>query len=101
MKNTLIEFNLNDGTTINLTLTFAKLNLLRKVNNELYTRYNEIIYGKREDILDMITIVYVAYWCANFGKEELKSEDEFIDLVPFDMTEIQRAYNSLMRPRKK
>ena len=101
MKNTLIDFNLNDGTTINLTLTFAKLNLLRKVNNELYTRYNEIIYGKREDILDMITIVYVAYWCANFGKEELKSEDEFIDLVPFDMTEIQRAYNSLMRPRKK
>lgn len=101
MKNTVIEFQLNNDEKVNLTLTFGKLNVLRSVNNELYTRYNEIIYGKREDIMDMVTIIYVAYWCANFGNETYHKEDEFIDLVPFDMLEIQRAYNSLMRPKKK
>lgn len=101
MKNTLVDFQLNDGRVVKLTLTFGKLNLLKSVNNELYTRYNEIIYGKREDLLDMVTIIYVAYWCANFGQEGLLKEDDFIELVPFDMPEIQRAYNSLMRPKKK
>lgn len=101
MKNTFIEFELNNDEKVDLTLTFGKLNVLKSVNNELYTRYNEIVYGKREDLLDMVTIIYVAYWCANFGKDKLYKEDDFINLVPFDMPEIQRAYNSLMRPKKK
>ena len=101
MKNTFIEFELNNDEKVDLTLTFGKLNVLKSVNNELYTRYNEIVYGKSEDLLDMVTIIYVAYWCANFGKDKLYKEDDFINLVPFDMPEIQRAYNSLMRPKKK
>lgn len=101
IKNTFIDFQLDNDEIVKLTLTFGKLNLLKSVNNELYTRYMEIIYGKREDLLDMVTIIYVAYWCANFGKEGLRKEDDFIELVPFDMPEIQRAYNSLMRPKKK
>ena len=101
MKNTLIDFQLNNEEVVKLTLTFGKLNVLRSVNNELYTRYNEIIYGKREDIMDMVTIIYVAYWCANIGNDNKHNEDEFIDLVPFDLPEIQRKYSELMKPKKK
>lgn len=101
MKNTVIDFTLNTEEVVKLTLTFGKLNLLKSVNNELYTRYNEISHGKREDILDMVTIIYVAYWCANFGNEEMHTEKEFIELVPFDIPEIQRKYKELLEPKKK
>ena len=101
-KTTCQEFVLENGETVNLSLSFRRLNILRKLNFELYERFNKINYGKSEDILDLVTIIYVAYWCENhkIGKE-IYSEDDFIELVPFDTTEIQRVYNSLMRPKKK
>lgn len=102
MKHTEIDFQLTNDEIVKLTLTFGKLNVLRSVKNDLYTRYNEIIYGKSEDIMDMVTIIYVAYWCANYGKDSfINKEEDFIELVPFDMVEIQRAYNGLMKPKKK
>ena len=111
IKSTYQEFQLRreleDGTfeyeTVNLTLSFSKLNVLRSRNNELYTRYCKVLYGKSEDILDMVTMIYVAYWCANLTlpKDKLYSEDEFIELVPFDLIEIKRVYNSLVQPKKK
>lgn len=102
IKNTYQDFLLNNDETVKLTLTFGKLNVLKSYNNELYTRFNKINYGKGEEVLDMVTIIYVAYWCANYKVgEKIYSEDEFIELVPFDMIEIQRVYNSLMRPKKK
>ena len=103
IRNTYQEFQLENDEKVNLTLTFGKLNVLKSVNNELYSRYNNILYGKSEDIMDMVTIVYVAYWCANFslGGDKLYSEEEFIELVPFDMVEIKRVYTSLIQPKKK
>ena len=111
IKNTYEKFQLqrvlDDGTIeyeeVDLTLTFGKLNVLRSRNNELYTRYCKMLSGKSEDILDMVTLIYVAYWCAHLTlpKDKLYTEDEFIELVPFDMPEIKRVYNSLMQPKKK
>lgn len=101
MKNTFIDFELLNDEVVTLTLTFGKLNLLKSVNNTLYSKYNNIVYGKSEDMLDMVTIVYVAYWCANFGKDKLYKEEEFIELVPFDMVEIKRIFNQLTQPKKK
>lgn len=102
MKNTYVEMTLENDEIVKLTITFAKLNILKSVNHELYQRYSRLIMqGNSEDILDMATMVYVAYWCANFGKEGMLKEDEFIELVPFDMVELQRVNNALMRPKKK
>lgn len=102
VKNTFRDFELNNGEVVKLTLTFGKLALLKSVNNPLYTKYNRIQYGKSEDMLDAVTLVYVAYWCANYGvADSLYTEQEFIDLVPFDVNEIKRAMNELTRPKKK
>lgn len=101
MKNSFIEFELNNEEVVNLTLTFGKLNILKSVNNELYQKFNKIFYGKSEDMMDMVTMIYVAYWCANFGKEDMYKEQDFIDLVPFDFVEIERTFNALTRPKKK
>lgn len=100
-RNTYHEFELTDGTVVKLTLTFGKLNLLKSVKNGLYERYCKMMFGKSEDILDMVTMIYVAYWCANFGAEKVYTEEEFIELVPFDFVEIERAYTALTQPKKK
>lgn len=101
IKNTYEDFELRNGEIVKLTLTFGKLNLLRRVNNELYQRYNKVVSGKSDDILDIVTMVYVAYWCANFGNDNLYTEDDFIELLPFDVSEIKRVYTKLMQPKKK
>lgn len=96
------EFKLNNGEIVMLSLSFGRLNLLKKLNVELYNRFNSILYGKSEDILDLVTIIYVGYWCANFKlTDNLYKEDDFIELVDFDTLEIQRAFKSLTQPKKK
>lgn len=100
-KNTFIDFLLNDGKTVKLTLTFGKLNVLKSVDNAKYQQFNKIMSGKSDEILDLVTVIYVAYWCANFGKENMLNEKDFIELVPFDMLEIERTFNALTKPKKK
>lgn len=102
-KTTAIEYVLKNGETVNLSLSFGRLNLLKRVNSELYDRFNKMQFGKSEDILDLVTMIYVAYWCENYkvGDKSLYSEDDFIELVEFDMVEIQRIQNGLTRPKKK
>lgn len=111
IKNTYTDFQLervlDDGTieyeTVKLTLTFSKLNVLRSRNNELYTRFNKLLFGKSEDMMDLVAVVYVAYWCANLtlSKDKIYTEEEFIELVPFDMNELKRVFNLLTQPKKK
>ena len=100
-KNTTIEFTLNDGQVVKLTLTFGKLNVLKSVDNILYTKSNRVINGKSDEILDLVTIIYVGYWCANFGQDDLLKESDFVDLVPFDLLEIKRVFTELSQPKKK
>lgn len=101
--NTYKEFKLTNNEVVKLTLTFGKLNVLKGYDNNLYTRFNKILSGKSEDILDLTTIIYVAYWCYNFSiekKNEMYKEQDFLELVPFDMNEIKRTFNALTQPKK-
>lgn len=96
------EFLLKNGEVVGLSLSFGRLNLLKKLNLELYNRFNDILYGKSNDILDLVTIIYVGYWCANFKlTDKLYTEDDFIELVEFDTLEIQRTFKALTQPKKK
>ena len=96
------EYTLSNGEVVTLSLTFGKLNMLKKLNHDLYERVNKIFYGKSEDILDLVTMVYVGYWCANHGKtENLYKEEDFYDLVDFDALELKRVFTALTQPKKK
>ena len=78
------------------------MNLLKKVNSNLYERFNRLLFGKSEDILDLVTVVYVGYWCANYSiTDKLYTEDEFIELVPFDSNELTKVFAELTQPKKK
>lgn len=99
------EIKLENGLTVKLSITFAKLNVLKSLNNQLYQRFNKVFYlGKSEDIFDLITVLYVAYWCANYSinnQENFLSEKEFTDLVPYDISLILKIFNNLTQPKKK
>lgn len=101
--NTFKEFVLTNGEKVKLTLTFGKLNVLKSYDNALYTKFNKILAGKSEDILDLTTIIYVAYWCYNFSvekKNDIYKEQDFLELVPFDINSIKQSFNALTQPKK-
>lgn len=101
LKNTVVKFKLANGEEVELTLTFRKLNLMKSVDRPLYNNFNRIMTGKSEEILDLVTVIYAAYWCQNYGAPEMLNESDFIDLTPFDVNEIRRVFKTLTQPKKK
>ena len=99
--NTVIDFEFYDGTTAKMTLTFYALYQLRAKNKSLYERYNKIMSTKGEaGELDMITIMYAAYVCANLSEENLMSEEEFMIKCGSDRIAIRDAIQALTQPKK-
>ena len=104
MKNTTYDFELDDGSAVKLTLNFYFLYQLRSTNKELYERYNAIMQRTNKDnfdILDMATICYVGYMCANLQEENLLSEEDFYMLCGNNMKAVAKAVNHLMNAKKR
>lgn len=103
MTNTTLDFKLADGSTVKLTLNFFFLYQLRSTNKGLYERYNAIIQKTNNgdfDVVDMATICYVGYVCANFKEENLLSEEDFYMLCGSDIAAVGKAVNQLVKPKK-
>ena len=99
--NTTIDFEFYDGTTAKMTLTFYALYQLKTKNKALYERYNKIMTKQAiTDELDMITVVYTAYVCANLSEENLMNEEEFMMKCGCDRIAIRDAVQSLTQPKK-
>lgn len=101
--NTTYDFELADGQIVKLTLAFYHLYQLKNKNRGLYDRYNKIMTSMNKnntDILDMVTIVYVGYVCANMDAENLLSEEDFLMLCGSDIKAIGDAMNHLIRAKK-
>lgn len=101
--NTTIDYEFCDGTKAPLTLTFYALYQLRSKNAFLYKRYNDVMLKMSKgnyDELDMVTVLYTAYMCANSDKENILSEEEFIMLLGSDRTALGKAVQELTSPKK-
>lgn len=101
--NTTYDFELADGSIVKLTLAFYALYQLRNKHKSLYERYNKIMTSMNKnntDILDMVTIVYVGYMCANMEAENLLSEEEFLIKCGSDIEAVGNAMNHLIRAKK-
>lgn len=103
--NTVIEYEFQDGTTTEMTLTFHKLYQLRNKNKNLYYRYNDAMNRMpkpNSEELDSITILYTAYVCAHMDEDEenLMSEVEFMIKCGSDRKEVARAARELTQPKK-
>lgn len=105
LKSTTYDFTLTDGTSVPLTLNFFYLYQLKNNNRDLYDRYNKIMSAMQSkkdnfDVIDTVTICYVAYMCANQNAEKVLTEEEFYLLCGSDMQSVGKAINALIAPKK-
>ena len=98
--NTIIDFEFCDGTSAKMTLTFYALYQLKAKNKALYERYNKIMSKNISEELEMITVTYTAYVCANLSEENLMTEEEFMIKCGSDRIAIRDAVQELTQPKK-
>lgn len=102
MKNTYQEFELENGETVKLTLNFARLLKIKNEQPKLYERFMKVLQNRDFDIVfDSLTVLYTGYVCANMDNGSALSEDEFMELVPFDLEVINVAAGQLIQSKKK
>ena len=103
LKNTFVDYTLINGETVKLTMAFALLKELENRNPELVTRYYKLAAKKESDFrdLDMVTILYTAYMCANLDNPEAYNEEVFTILLGSDRMSMRYLSNQLMGAKKK
>ena len=102
MKNTYQELELIDGQTIKMTLNFARLLKIKNDQPIIYDRFMKVLSNKEFDIIsDSLTVLYVGYLCANIGNESILAEDDFTELIPFDLELINTKAGQLIQGKKK
>lgn len=100
--NTNHTFEFQDGTTTEMTLTFYAILKLKSRDKALYDRYNRAFNAMgsgKSDELDSLTILYVAYRCANTAEETPMTEEEFIIKCGCDRNTVGKAIQALMSPK--
>lgn len=95
------EFEFYDGTTCEMTLAFYQLKKLAGKNKALYNRYQSVMTNGAKDEFDMLAVLYAAYVCANFDKEDRLTEDEFIEKCGTDRYAIKEAMEAMTNPKKR
>lgn len=100
--NTTTTFYFEDGTSCEMTLYFYALYQLRSKNKSLYDKYNRIMAnmskGNYEE-LDQLTILYIAYLCAD--PAEPMTEEEFILKCGCDRKALGKAFRYLTTAKKR
>lgn len=102
MKNTYQELELVDGQVAKMTLNFARLLKIKNDQPNIYDRFMNVLQNKDFDLIsDSLTVLYVGYLCANIGNESVMTEDEFVELIPFDLEIINIKAGLLIQGKKK
>ncbi len=103
MINTEIDFELINKQKVKLTLNFKLLLKLKANYPEEYNNFNKYILndgGKNLDFFEILTVIYVAYLCANLESKNKYTKEEFIKLVPFNINLIKETQNTLLGLKK-
>lgn len=104
MKNTFLDFELEDGSKIQLTLNFTRLLQLKNKRKDIYGKYTNALAGKGDAFENSLITLYTAYLCANIEKldsGELMSYEDFIDSIPQNFILMNTTVDLLMNPKKK
>lgn len=100
-----IMFELTNGETVPLTLTWGLLMQTRSKSKSDYTRFSKMVTGGISgDVLGSLTILYAAYLCGYIkehgGTSGCMSEQDFIDLVPDNFRIVIEAAQNLLDPKQ-
>lgn len=101
LKNTYVSYDLIDGSKVELTLAFYLLKVLEGKNPNLTARYYKLQTKKEMNDLDMVTIIYTAYCCANLDNPEMMDEETFMIMMGCDRLSMRSLMNRLMGAKKK
>ena len=100
--NTVYNFELADGETVQMTLRYYNLYQLKSKNKQAYLKYNKIMIKGPEEELENVTILYTAYLCANLDNIDMcMTEMEFLQRMPEDREYIGGILMSLINSKKK
>ena len=100
LKNTCIEYKFADGDTVQLTLAFYALYQLKTKNKDIYDKYNKIMTKGPAEELDMVTLLYAAYLCANINEaSSCMPYDEFLMKCGSDRAAVKDAVEKLTKPK--
>lgn len=100
-ENTYQELVLENGETVKLTLNFARLLQIKNSQPKIYDRFMKVLQNREFDIVfDSLAVLYTGYLCANINNESILSEDEFMELVPFDLEIINIVAGQLIQSKK-
>lgn len=94
------QFEFCDGSTCEMTLAFIRLKMLASKNKTLYDRCQKVMANGGKDEFDTLTVLYSAYVCANLDKDDLMTEEEFIELCGCDREAVMDALTALTQPKK-
>lgn len=104
--NTTVELELNDGSSVPLTLTYSSLYKLSAADKAAYKAYNEAYTALQKGTVDEIALVrllYTGYLCANITEgtsEGALGFDDFIDKLPADHETVGNMAMALMFPKR-
>lgn len=104
MNNTFLDFELEDGSEIQLTLNFTRLLQLKNKRKEIYGKYTSALGGKGDVFENSLITLYVAYLCANIENlddDKLMTYTTFIKAIPQDFVLINDYNDKLINPKKK
>ena len=102
MKNTYQELELIDGQIVKMTLNFARLLKIKNDQPNIYDKFMDVLQKKDFDVIsDSLVVLYAGYLCANIDNESVLSEDEFVELIPFDLELINVKAGQLVQGKKK
>jgi hypothetical protein len=101
IKNTMYEYTFEDGTKENLTLAFYALYQLKAKDKVLYEECNILLTRGVKEVIDMITLLYGAYLCANIGDiANCMSREEFMQKCGSDYAAVKTAMEHLVTAKK-
>ena len=96
LKNTCIDYTFEDGETVQMTIAFYAIYQLKTKNKKIYDEYNKIMAAGVKEEIEMCTVLYAAYLCANLTNEKPLSFEEFLIKCGSDRTAVTSAYLKLV-----
>ncbi|MDD3185949.1 MAG: hypothetical protein ACOX1S_05320 [Anaerostipes sp.] len=94
-----VEYKLEDGKNVRMTLNFGLLYKLRAADRKTYDNLNKVLIKGQKEVLDSVDLLYGAYKCANLS--ESMSKENFIEKMNKDFGYNNESLKRLTNQRKK
>lgn len=105
ISNASIPFDLKNGETVQLEVSWSILERLRVSRDECYADFSRIVTKGSDDILDFPRVIYAAYRGSylkqNGSTNGAMTYMDFIDLIPDDIKGVSETVAALLDPKSK